>query len=460
MKKTIFYRTLAITALAIVIVFVAGVFLAYNNGRSIVEKRLVAETELLKSFLEKEDNPALFLSQSEKPSIRVTLIKTDGRVLYDSDTSEELESHLDREEVRSALEGKPQAVRRYSATLGYYMTYYADTFSTADGDMLIIRLAAKSSEISSYIISSIPLLLLVLIISAAVAGLFSVRMSRHFTESVSEISDCLKGVNEGTYVPLPVQTRDTEIQYIYTQINAINEKTVAYIKSIEAERELAKQKEEFFANASHELKTPLTTMLGLTELAMMNAEDEGTKKRIGRIHKESLRLSGLISDMLKLSRLENLPSPEIYESISVREVAEEVLTELAEQIAERDIDARIEGNCRVRASDKHVYEILENLCSNAINYNKPGGRLDVTLSESSGRSVICVRDTGIGIAEENIPHLCERFYRVDKSRSKKTGGTGLGLAIVKHAAALYHADISISSKIGEGTEITVTFREP
>ena len=109
--------------------------------------------------------------------------------------------------------------------------------------------------------------------------------------------------------------------------------------------------------------------------------------------------------------------------------------------------------------EKRMYELMQNLITNAVHYNKVGGQIEVTLEETDKSAIIKVKDTGIGIAEENIPHLCERFYRVDKSRSKKTGGTGLGLAIVKHICALYGAEIVINSEIDVGTEFIVVFKK-
>lgn len=235
--------------------------------------------------------------------------------------------------------------------------------------------------------------------------------------------------------------------------------SIIIISDITNEKELAKQKEEFFANASHELKTPLTAMLGLTELALAKCQEEGIKKHLDRIYKESLRLSDLISDILKLSRLENLQGEETAVSVSMERIANEVISELSESVKAKKITTSVSGKASVLADEKRMFALMQNLISNAVNYNKEGGSIEVNLEETDRSSVIRIKDTGIGIAEENIPHLCERFYRVDKSRSKKTGGTGLGLAIVKHICALYGGEISIESKIDVGTEVAVVFKK-
>ena len=200
-------------------------------------------------------------------------------------------------------------------------------------------------------------------------------------------------------------------------------------------------------------------MLGLTELALAKSKEENTKKQLERIHKESLRLSELISDMLKLSRLETLHNDDTAVCVSMDVIANEVIAELSEAIKAKNITAAISGKAAVWADEKRMYELMQNLLSNAVNYNKDGGKIDVIFEETANASVIRVKDTGIGIAKENIPHLCERFYRVDKSRSQKSGGTGLGLAIVKHICALYDAEISISSEIDVGTEFVIVFNK-
>lgn len=235
--------------------------------------------------------------------------------------------------------------------------------------------------------------------------------------------------------------------------------SIVIITDITREKAMAKQKSDFFANASHELKTPVAVMQGLSELLLAKETlDDGSKKQVDRIHKESLRLASLISDMLKLSKLENGEGIDVVHSpVDVKVVADEVALELASELKKKNIAMQIVGQGSVLADNKKIFEIVENLCSNAIHYNVENGKIIVTISESDDETKITVADTGIGIEKEHIPRLCERFYRVDKSRSKKTGGTGLGLAIVKHICALYNAELTIESETGVGTTVTITF---
>ncbi|MBQ8145685.1 MAG: GHKL domain-containing protein [Clostridia bacterium] len=233
---------------------------------------------------------------------------------------------------------------------------------------------------------------------------------------------------------------------------------IIIVTDVTKQKAMATQKSDFFANASHELKTPITVMLGLTELlSAKEGIDESSKKQIERIHKEGLRMASLIADMLKLSRLERSEQLDELTNVNLRSVCEEILGELSTQLASKKISWEINGEGSVIADNKKIFELVGNILSNAVNYNKENGSIKIVLAQTKEKTVIQIKDTGIGIEKEHIPRLCERFYRVDKSRSKKTGGTGLGLAIVKHICALYSADLKIESQIGEGTQVSVTF---
>lgn len=256
-----------------------------------------------------------------------------------------------------------------------------------------------------------------------------------------------------------------ELYFVLTHVtdDAISDniEAILIVTDITQEKLIEKQKSDFFANASHELKTPITVLQGFSEV-LMNKEgiDETSRKQLQRIHKESVRLGSLISDMLMLSKIESGDQPEkAYAEISLQDLACEVLNEFAEEIKKRNLTATISGDGKVLGDQNMIFELIENLVSNAIKYNKEGGSITVSISETGQGVCLQVKDTGIGIEKEHLPRLCERFYRVDKSHSKRIGGTGLGLAIVKHICAIYGADLSIDSTFGEGTTFTVVFKK-
>lgn len=233
--------------------------------------------------------------------------------------------------------------------------------------------------------------------------------------------------------------------------------TMVVLSDITEIRENAKRREEFFANASHELKTPLTAIKGFNELVKINNKDENISKYIESITRETDRMLSLIGDMLKLSELENSqginPVP-----VSLANVVREIRDTLAAAITEKSITIDIIGDGIVEAEPRHVYELVRNIIENAVRYNNQGGKVSVAVKSDGKKSTrLFISDDGIGISLEEQSRIFERFYRVEKSRSQKSGGTGLGLAIVKHICAAYGWKLSLKSKLGVGTEITVSF---
>ena len=211
---------------------------------------------------------------------------------------------------------------------------------------------------------------------------------------------------------------------------------------------------EFSANVSHELKTPLTSILGYAQLiARGMASGEQTRAFAEKIETESKRLIALIQDIMALSHLEEeLPSES--SPVSVRAVAQQALSRLEEQAKEKQVTLTLEGaDFTVNGNSSRLEELVYNLCENGVKYNRVGGQVTVTLQSGQIR----VADTGVGISPEDCRHIFERFYRVDKSRSKAAGGTGLGLSIVKHIAKNQNAEVTVTSTLGKGSCFTVTF---
>ena len=236
--------------------------------------------------------------------------------------------------------------------------------------------------------------------------------------------------------------------------------TIIMISDVTAEKSAARQKSEFFANASHELKTPVTAIMGLSELLLQKDDlGESVRKKIATVYSESVRMSELIADMLRLSDVERGDKPQISADVDLRKIADDVVSVLSVKAEQKHVRLFAEGTAFAKIDKTDARELIENLASNAINYNKENGEAKIMLSEEDGKAAIAVSDTGIGIEQQHIPHLCERFYRVDKSRSRGSGGTGLGLAIVKHICMRYGATLKIESTFGQGTTVTITFPE-
>ena len=219
-----------------------------------------------------------------------------------------------------------------------------------------------------------------------------------------------------------------------------------------------KHRQEFTANVSHELKTPLQSIIGSAELmenGIVKAED--IPRFIGHIRKEASRLVFLIDDIIRLSQLdEGAEMP--HEDVSLKVLSEEICETLADAAKMKDVSLKVTGDDGViHGVRRLLYEVVYNLCDNAIKYNAPGGKVEVAITEQQGAVKISVSDTGIGIAPEHQDKVFERFYRVDKSHSKQSGGTGLGLSIVKHAVQYHHGKITMESELNKGTTIAVLF---
>lgn len=221
-------------------------------------------------------------------------------------------------------------------------------------------------------------------------------------------------------------------------------------QSLDAER----SRREFTANVSHELKTPLQSIMGSAELLENGlVKPEDTSRFVGHIRKEAQRLVNLVEDIIRLSQLdENVPLP--TEEVELMALAEETAATLQGAGEAKKVSVRVTGEpCTVNGVRRLLYEIIYNLCDNAIKYNTDGGQVNIHVADK----VLTVSDTGIGIPAEHQTRVFERFYRVDKSHSKASGGTGLGLSIVKHAVQYHNAGLELDSTPGKGTTITVTF---
>ena len=225
-------------------------------------------------------------------------------------------------------------------------------------------------------------------------------------------------------------------------------------EQINAER----NRREFTANVSHELKTPLQSIIGSAELlenGIVRTED--ISRFVGHIHKEAARLVALIDDIILLSHLdEEADMPR--EEFCLRELAEEVCESLADAAAQKGLSMEVKGDAgMMKGVRRLIYELIYNLCDNAIKYNREGGSVKVSVTEKGDKLTLNVLDSGIGIPTEHLDKIFERFYRVDKSHSRQSGGTGLGLSIAKHAAQYHHGKISVKSEAGKGSLFSVLF---
>ena len=277
-------------------------------------------------------------------------------------------------------------------------------------------------------------------------------------ERSRNINNAIQSAFEEGHSEIYAQYGSREYQVDISRIESGGETVGAVLLAfdITEQRNAQRNRREFTANVSHELKTPLQGIIGSAELienGMVKPED--MPRFIGHIRKEASRLVTLIEDIIRLSQLDEgrqMPS----EQVDLFELADEVKSVLEGACEAKNINMKLMGeHVCVDGVKRLLYEIIYNLCDNAVKYNNEGGIADIDISSDEKNAYITVRDSGIGIPQDQQERVFERFYRVDKSHSKESGGTGLGLSIVKHAVSYHNGTVSMKSEPGNGTEIRV-----
>ena len=275
-----------------------------------------------------------------------------------------------------------------------------------------------------------------------------------------EINLAIQTALEGGHSEVRAMRNDREVQFDISRITADGAAAGTVLLAFDVTEQAAaeRSRREFTANVSHELKTPLQSIMGSAELLDNGlVKQEDLPQFVGVIRTEAARLVALVEDIIHLSQLDEGIAP-AKEEVNLLELADSAASALRERAEERRIDLSVTGkDAVVNGVRGFLYEMLYNLIDNAIKYNIDGGKVEVTVLTGDTAATVSVKDTGIGIPPEYQVRVFERFFRVDKSRSKASGGTGLGLSIVKHIAQYHHADLSLHSRIGEGTDISVVF---
>lgn len=438
MKQFINIRIMILSTAAILLTAVFCTLAYYNVFRQEVmdnlkicirllsEKEMIKEKETLESYAEKlyDDD------------FRLTLIRPDGRVVFDNVAKVEgLDNHKSRVEIEQAMKkGEGESIRR-SATINRTNYYYA--IRLKDGS--ILRASRESHSMINIFWHALPMIILAVIVLVFSCYFISRLWTMRLLGPIEALADHIE--QEDQDCPYP------ELEPVIAHIRKQHQDIV----------ENAMNRQEFTANVSHELKTPLTAISGYAELIENDLTTrEDTLKFAGEIHNSASRLLTLINDILRLSEFDiSRPDNFEMEEVNLYDIAVTCGEMLELKAKDHDVTISVEGEKTLIMANKDMMEeILYNLCDNAIRYNKPGGRVTVLVKDKT----LSVRDTGIGIPKEYQSRIFERFFRVDKSRSRKTGGTGLGLAIVKHIASVHGASLHMESQPGEGTEVTIQFR--
>lgn len=557
MRKKINRRLYFLGIITLILTNVLSLFVYYNFYTREAKKEItMRSTALAYSLNEPGDNIEYLKGYvSELPEMRITYIDSDGKVLFENrKDKEDLENHLNREEIEQAIATGEGSAKRKSETLGNTTYYSAKRLD----DGTIIRVSRESKNAFGGFIEILPydlgILIIILIISLIMSKHSADKIVKPLEEAGENIDDLkeiavydelkpfvrriksqndliksqyeeikidrdktqevLNSMKEGLllidrdkniisinesgkrYFDPPVDkiegqsilalTRDEEVlkaidkvfnekagssvlidkgkdgikKYYKIYINPSQVKDVGAILLImevtkEVEAEIIRS--EFTSNVSHELKSPLTSIMGFAEMIKsdMVTDEKDIKEFSGMIYKESSRLLQLIEELLSLSKL-NEENIVLKENVNVRKVAEDVADSLSFEAKKKNIDIEIEGEGEIISANTLIYEMLFNLVSNSIKYSNDDKVVKIKIEDEKDKMLISVEDQGIGMKREEIPRIFERFYTVDKSRSKQNGGTGLGLSIVKHIVNVLKGDIEVESNPGKGTKFTIT----
>lgn len=420
--------------LVIAYIFLTGIM--YRQTVTTVEEEIHREADYISKAVQISGTEYLNQMDEVRANTRITWISAEGTVLYDSTEDEHtFENHKNRPEVKKAFaKGEGEDIRK-SDTIGEEMCYYAEKMP--DGTVLRVSRTMNSAMKSAFHI--LPFMIFLALIMIVTAWLLSKWQIERLIRPINTL-DLEKPLEQEMY---------PELQPLLERIEQSNKEKEA----------VAAMRREFSANVSHELKTPLTSISGYAEImkdGLVRPED--MQHFSEKIYQEASRLITLVEDIIKLSRLDEGRVELEKEEVDLYELSREIISRLAPQAAKNRVRLELTGESVKYTGIRQILdEMIYNITENAIKYNNPGGKVSVWAGNTLQGKKVVVTDNGIGIPEDQIDRIFERFYRVDKSHSKERGGTGLGLSIVKHGVMLHHGEVHVESKLGEGTRIELVF---
>jgi len=448
LKRRVFLFLLATVTVAVVLVTFVVSVIYQRSVEEDAQQKLSQECDTVASLVEESSDAIEVLEGLRMGSVRVTLIAADGTVRYDNlEAASLMENHAERPEVADALATGEGSSERPSSTVGTTSFYHAVRLSSGD----VVRLAEDRAGVTALLARNVPsLVLMALVVVGTCWGVANV-LSHRLVSPILDID--------------PASADDAPYQELEPLVERLVEQRGALVEQMERTKDAELMRQAFTSNVTHELKTPLASIQGAAELmrdGFVGADD--VPAFAGRIYDSSQQLTSLVNDILTLSRLDESERAGDEAGLGTDEpcdlyaLARDVADRVAPIAAAAGIEFSVAGSSTVvQGRPRLLDQLVTNLCNNAVRYNQPGGRVDVTVGEGDGQPFLRVADTGIGIAHEEQAKVFERFYRVDVSRSRERGGTGLGLAIVKHVATLHGATIDLASEPGKGTTVTVRF---
>ena len=438
LARRFFIALSAIAAVAAIAVLVCSSLIYQSVTVDDAGRMLESECRVVRASLRGDDTDVMRLTAFDSGDVRVTLVGTDGTVLYDNQNGvASMPNHADRPEIADGT----GSAERDSETSGYVSVYRA--VRLANGNVL--RLAVDRDGAAAAVRHDLLLVCAVVLVIIAVCWAASRLVADRLVSPI-----------------LAIDPAEPDAAVTYVEIEPLVERISEQVEEL---RGADLMRREFTSNVTHELKTPLSSISGASELIRDGiARPEDVPEFAGRIYDEAHHMTELVNDILTLSKLDEsersgdaslLGAPE---PVDLLHVAREVATRLAPVAEKTGVSITAAGEaCVVQGYPRLLDELVYNLCDNAIRYNHEGGWVDVSVSLEDECPLLVVADSGSGIPAEQQAKVFERFYRGEQSRSRETGGTGLGLAIVKHAATLHGAALTLDSEPGHGTTVCVRF---
>ena len=467
-KKIIWKFFGSFVFLTLIVVFVLYFFVSLklqDNFELKISEELQSNAILVGDILtgdllenKNEDIQRKIEALAEKLDLRITVVDMQGKVLGDSEKAPSLmESHKDRLEIVEAVEeGFGQSIR-FSDTLNYNMKYVAIRVDDSGSTLGIVRFALPLSEVQLRVQHIYRVVLLGAIIAVVIAFTVAYYLSRSITFPISRMQEAAHRIAKGDFSrKVNIKSKD-ELGELAKSLNIMASELQQKMENL---KRMDRVRTDFVANVSHELKTPLTLIKGYIETLEDRAinDTEKARKFISIIKDHAKRLENIIEDLLSLSELELSKDCLSKTEFDLKKLTDEITLSFGYALDTKRHMLSIDqqgDDFKIKADKDKIEQVIVNLIDNAVKYTNEGGQINIYILDQQNDITVTIRDNGIGIPKEDVDRVFERFYRVDKARSRELGGTGLGLGIAKHIILAHNGEISIESEINKGTKVLI-----
>ncbi|HUL42960.1 MAG TPA: ATP-binding protein [Bacteroidota bacterium] len=462
--------TIALLLLSFCVIVIAGIFSTitlddYFRSRILDELKTQShEAEFMIRTLTSATPETYTTIQSfaHSAGIRITLIDSAGTVIFESELGQEVlpqvENHLQRPEIQEALQSGGGSNTRQSATLHLDMLYFARILATplpqATGMSRaeFVRVGIPLTQVNAMMAAIQSKIIIASCIVLVIVSIISIFLSRRLAAPVQRMDLRAQEIRSGNYDQrIPVLSQD-ELGHLAQTLNGMIDRLNEDIAKL---KKLERVRTEFLGNVSHELRTPIFAVQGMLETLLNGAVDDKEVNRtfLERALHNTQRLNTLLGDLIEISRIESGDMKLSFRYFALDEFLGQVAAEMSPLAAQHKVHLTLDqpDHLQVFGDKERLKQVLENLIDNAIKYNRTQGSIRLSAARSDSGVRVSVADTGVGISPEHLPRIFERFYRVDKERSREAGGTGLGLAIVKHIVEAHGSRIEVISEVGNGT---------